>query len=127
MALESINPTSGEVLSTFAEFTPAQVEGAISAAEQAGRGWARTPLGERGRLLHGVADYLRAQQAGLARLITLEMGKPISEAEAEIAKCAWVCEFYSENGARFLADEPMPTNAAASYVSFPPLGVVLVI
>ena len=55
------------------------------------------------------------------------MGKPIVEAEAEIEKCAWNCDFYAENAARFLADEHVETNATESYVAFEPLGVVLAI
>jgi succinate-semialdehyde dehydrogenase/glutarate-semialdehyde dehydrogenase len=70
---------------------------------------------------------LRARAGELARLITLEMGKPIVEAEAEIEKCTWNCDFYAENAERFLAPEPVATNAAASYVVYEPIGVVLAI
>jgi succinate-semialdehyde dehydrogenase/glutarate-semialdehyde dehydrogenase len=63
----------------------------------------------------------------LASLSTLEMGKPIAEAEAEIDKCAWVCDFYADNAERFLKDEQVETNATQSYVSFLPLGVVLAV
>ncbi len=55
------------------------------------------------------------------------MGKPIAEAEAEVEKCAWNCDFYAEHAAAFLADEPAPSNATESYVAYRPLGVVLAI
>jgi succinate-semialdehyde dehydrogenase / glutarate-semialdehyde dehydrogenase len=55
------------------------------------------------------------------------MGKPIAEAEAELDKCAWNCEFYATRAERFLADEPVPTDAFTSYVAYQPLGVVLAI
>jgi acyl-CoA reductase-like NAD-dependent aldehyde dehydrogenase len=82
---------------------------------------------ERAELLRAAAATLRAGQARWAALITAEMGKPIVEAEAEIEKCAWNCEYYAEHAAAFLADEPIATNARLSYVEFVPLGLVLAI
>ena len=125
--IESINPTTEEVVATFDELNSTQVEGAINAAHKAYNGWSRTPIGERGRLMRSVASYLRENKPRLSRLITLEMGKPILEAEAEIEKCAWTCDFYADNAGRFLSDEPVQTNAALSYVAYEPLGVVLAI
>lgn len=95
-----------------------QVEGAIAAGHQAWRSWSRTPVGERGRLMHRVASYLRENKPRIARLITLEMGKPIVESEAEIEKCALTCDFYADNAERFLSAEPVKTNAAQSYVAY---------
>src|SRR5687767_1347234 len=127
MAILSINPATEEVLATFDELSPEQVESAIAAAHQAWASWSRTPIAERGQLMHSVASYLRENKPRYARLITLEMGKPIVEAEAEIEKCAWTCDFYADNAERFLSDEPVQTNAAESYVAYEPLGVVLAI
>ncbi|HMA37104.1 MAG TPA: NAD-dependent succinate-semialdehyde dehydrogenase [Chloroflexia bacterium] len=125
--IQSINPATEEVLATFDEFVPDQVEAAIAAAHRAGNDWARTSLPERGQALHRVARYLRDSQARFAQLISREMGKPIAEAEAEIAKCALTCDFYADNAERFLAPAPVPSNAAESYVAFEPLGVLLAI
>jgi succinate-semialdehyde dehydrogenase/glutarate-semialdehyde dehydrogenase len=125
MAIQSINPTSEEVLATFDELSPSQVEQAIAAAHTAWRSWSHTPVAEKERLIRGVASYLREHKPRFSRLITLEMGKPIVEAEAEIEKCAWACDFYAENAERFLSNESVKTNAAESYVAFEPLGVVL--
>ena len=127
MAIESINPATAEVLASFDELSPGQVEAAISAAHQAWISWSRTPVGQRGQLIHGVARYLRDNKPRLSWLITIEMGKPIVEAEAEIEKCALTCDFYADNAERFLSNEPVKTNAAESYVAFGPLGVVLAI
>ena len=88
MAIESINPSTAEVLATFDELSPVQVEGAVSAAHNAWKSWSRTPVGERGQLIHGVARYLRDNKPRLSRLITIEMGKPIVEAEAEIGRAS---------------------------------------
>ncbi|HET9276090.1 MAG TPA: NAD-dependent succinate-semialdehyde dehydrogenase, partial [Gemmatimonadales bacterium] len=70
---------------------------------------------------------LRESAAEYARLMAQEMGKPITQGRAEVEKCAWVCEYYAEEGARFLADEAIPTDAGQSFVTFRPLGVVLAI
>jgi succinate-semialdehyde dehydrogenase/glutarate-semialdehyde dehydrogenase len=99
----------------------------LDAAQQAYRRWRRTPFSERAERMRRAAAYLRDQQGRLAATITAEMGKPIVEAEAEVEKCAWNCEFYAEHAERFLADEPHPSGATESYVQFLPLGVVLAI
>ena len=125
--IESINPATGEVLTTFEELNVDQVRAAISTSHKAWGEWSRTTVSERGRLLHRVATYLRENKPRFARLITLEMGKPIVEAEAEIEKCALTCDFYADNAERFLSEEPVKTNAAESYVAFEPLGVLLAI
>src|ERR1700737_3626784 len=127
MALLSINPTTEDVLQSFDEFSDQQVDTALQQAHDAQRAWRLTSFGERAARIQAVARVLREQKARLAILATTEMGKPIVEAEAEIEKCAWNCDFYAEHAATFLADEPVPTNASGSYVAFEPLGVVLAI
>jgi succinate-semialdehyde dehydrogenase/glutarate-semialdehyde dehydrogenase len=74
-----------------------------------------------------VAEILRQKQTDYARLMALEMGKPLAQGLAEIQKCAWACEYYAQNSARFLAPETILTDAAKSYVTFQPLGVVLAV
>lgn len=123
----SANPTTGESLKSFAPHSHAQIEAALEAAAEAQRAWALRPISDRVGLLTAVAKVLRARKAEYARLITQEMGKPIAEAEAEVEKCAWGCEFYAENAGRFLADEPVASGATESFVAFQPLGVVLAV
>jgi succinate-semialdehyde dehydrogenase/glutarate-semialdehyde dehydrogenase len=127
MVLKSINPTTEDVVQTFEEFTGAQIEQALEQAAAAQRTWRSTPFGERARALQHVARALRAQKSRLAALATEEMGKPIVEAEAEVEKCAWNCDFYAEHAASFLADEHVAMNLSDSFVAFEPLGVVLAI
>src|SRR3954451_19705029 len=127
MAIESINPATEEVEARFDELSPAQVEAALATAASAYPAWSRTSFAERGALFHRAAAQLRAQKAHYAGLITAEMGKPIVEAEAEIEKCAWNCEFYADHAAGFLAPEAVATNARESYVAFEPLGTVLAV
>jgi succinate-semialdehyde dehydrogenase/glutarate-semialdehyde dehydrogenase len=127
MVMQSINPTTEEVLESFQEFSPAQVDQALQQAFDAQRRWRTTSFGDRAAALQATARVLRQQKARWAELLTAEMGKPIVEAEAEIDKCAWNCDFYAEHASEFLGDERIQTNATESYVEFQPLGVVLAI
>jgi acyl-CoA reductase-like NAD-dependent aldehyde dehydrogenase len=125
MSIQSINPTTEEVLETFEQFNHAQINDALQQARDAFLQWRETSFAERSVYLHRVASHLREHKTELARAATLEMGKPIVEAEAEVEKCAWNCDFYADQAEHFLADEHATSNATESYVSFQPLGVVL--
>ncbi|OYY07343.1 MAG: NADP-dependent succinic semialdehyde dehydrogenase, partial [Rhizobiales bacterium 35-68-8] len=123
----SVNPATGQELARFEPHTPDAVEAALANAAQAQRQWARVPVTERVELLRRMATALRAGKERYGRLITLEMGKPLPEAEAEVEKCAWNCDFYADKAPDFLADEVTDSNASESAVVFDPLGVVLAI
>src|SRR5436309_13238057 len=127
MAIESINPATEETLATYPELTPQQVDAALGDVETAFRGWRALSFGERAEPMRRAAGYLRQHKERFARLITLEMGKPITQAEAEVEKCAWNCEFYADNAARFLGDRQVESTAQKSYVAFEPLGVILAV
>ncbi len=127
MAIQSINPATEDVMASFDEFSPEQVDEAFQQADEAFRQWRRTSFGERAARMQAAARVLRGNKARFATLATAEMGKPIVEAEAEIEKCAWACDYYAEHAARYLADEHVETNARESFVAFEPLGVVLAI
>jgi succinate-semialdehyde dehydrogenase/glutarate-semialdehyde dehydrogenase len=121
----SINPATGEVISTWPLADAAAIEQALARAHRATCGWARRSAEERAALLRNAALVLRRRREQLARLITLEMGKPIAEALAEVDKSAWNCEYVAEQAPGWLADEHVATQARASYVAHLPLGVVL--
>jgi acyl-CoA reductase-like NAD-dependent aldehyde dehydrogenase len=127
MSIQTINPTTGKVLETFEPYNQRQVNEALDQAHQAFLQWRAISFAERAKHLHSVASNLRDHKTELARLAVLEMGKSITEAEAEVEKCAWNCDFFAEHAERFLADEKIATNATESYVAFRPLGVVLAI
>jgi succinate-semialdehyde dehydrogenase/glutarate-semialdehyde dehydrogenase len=127
MAIESINPATEEVLATFDEASPSQIERALAEAQTDFRAWRQRPFRERGAVLRKTAAYLRANRGRLGHLATLEMGKPIAQAEAEVEKCAWVCEYYAEHAEGFLSNVPSPTNASKSYVAFEPMGIILAV
>lgn len=125
--MESINPATGQLLKTFDTWDAAQLEAALRAAADARAEWQATPFGERARLFRTIAAALRKRTAHYAGLISQEMGKLIKEARAEVEKCAWGCEYYAENGERFLRDEVVETDASLSYIAYLPLGTVLAI
>lgn len=125
--MRSVNPATGEELARFEAAAPAEVDAALTAAVAAQALWRLKPVEERAALLGSVADVLRRERAQLARLITLEMGKPIIEAEAEIEKCAANCDYYAGRAPAFLADQASEGSAQENAVIFDPLGVVLAI
>src|SRR5438876_9856405 len=119
MSIQSINPTTEEIIESFEPYSAAQVNQALEQAHKAFLGWRENTFAERGTILHRVAAYLRQHKVELARLATLEMGKPIIESEAEVEKCAWNCDFYADNAEKFLTDEHIASSATESYVSYP--------
>lgn len=127
MSLETVNPVTGKRERQFAEWSQDAIEAALRAAQQAASGWRARGFAARATVLRQAAAVLREHVARYAGLITLEMGKPIREARAEIEKCAWVCEFYAERGAEFLKDEVIQTDGTRSFVAYEPLGPVLAI
>lgn len=127
MALVSINPATGKTIKTYEEMPPQAVEKNIRQAHGAFWDWKRTGFPERALLLKKAALLLRRQADEYARLMAEEMGKPVREGRAEAEKCAWVCEYYAENGEKFLQPEIIKTDARKSFVTFQPLGVVLAV
>jgi succinate-semialdehyde dehydrogenase / glutarate-semialdehyde dehydrogenase len=123
----SINPASEEILARFDASTPAEVDTAIGDAQAAQRAWARVSFEEHASAMSRLSEHLLERRDDYAGLITLEMGKPITEARGEIEKCAWACRYFAENAGRFLTDEVIETNAARSFVAYEPLGIVLAI
>jgi succinate-semialdehyde dehydrogenase/glutarate-semialdehyde dehydrogenase len=127
MSFQSVNPADGNTLGEFDAFTDAELEAALAAAAAAAPLWRSRPVSERADLVRQASAVLRQRAEELARLMTLEMGKPIREARAEIEKCAWVCDYYADEGPGFLADEPVGSDAGRSLVAWQPLGTVLAV
>lgn len=125
--MESVNPATEERLAEYPEMEPAEVLGRIERAATQFQVWRTTPTATRAAPMHKLAALLRARREELGRLMTLEMGKPIASAEAEIEKCAWVCEYYAQHAAEFLAPRHVSAGASASYVRYDPLGVILAV
>src|SRR5947209_973154 len=127
MSIQTFNPTTGEVLETFEAYTQEQINEALDQTHQAFLQWRTLAFAERGKYLHNLANHMRDHKTVLAKTAVLEMGKSITEAEAEVEKCAWNCDYFAENAESFLRDEKVASNASESYVAFRPLGVVLAI
>ncbi|HEY2477233.1 MAG TPA: NAD-dependent succinate-semialdehyde dehydrogenase [Solirubrobacterales bacterium] len=126
--VESIDPATGEVVDTFEIFSAAQIDTALDLSHGAFAPWRRTPWDRRAELMNGVARELRDAADELAHTVSREMGKPITEAFAEVEKCAWAAEHYAEHGGEFLAPEPIQTGDGRRVaVHKRPLGVVLAI
>jgi succinate-semialdehyde dehydrogenase/glutarate-semialdehyde dehydrogenase len=125
--IQSINPSSGKVIATYESLTPDAAAHIAGNANLAFAAWRRTSPAERSAALRRLADVLRAGQDEYARLMALEMGKPLRQGVAEIEKCAATCEFYAETAEQFLSPEFIATDARKSFVAFEPLGVVLAV
>jgi succinate-semialdehyde dehydrogenase/glutarate-semialdehyde dehydrogenase len=121
----SVNPATGETLRTLDTLTERQLAARLAAAAAAFGAYRRTSFQTRGRFMRRAAEILEARQEPYARLMTLEMGKPIGAAVEEVLKCARGCRHYAEHAAAMLADEPVDTAPTRSVVRFQPLGVVL--
>lgn len=125
--LTSINPTTGATVVTHPALTPGQLEERLAAAWRAFGEHRTSPMGDRARRMMELAELLESRRRELGELMTLEMGKPIGAAVAEVEKCALVCRYYAEHAGRFLADEPVETDAERSWVRYEPLGPVLAV
>ncbi|MDE2166738.1 MAG: NAD-dependent succinate-semialdehyde dehydrogenase [Alphaproteobacteria bacterium] len=127
MAIESVNPTTGEVLARHQEMTSAAVAKIVDGVHSTFLAWRRTSFADRAGLMRKAAVILRTNAKDYARLMAQEMGKPVRDGVAEAQKCALACDFYADNAERFLAPEPVATEARKSFVTFNPLGVVLAV
>ncbi|MBV8726472.1 MAG: NAD-dependent succinate-semialdehyde dehydrogenase [Candidatus Eremiobacteraeota bacterium] len=125
--IQTIDPSTGEALERFEYTAPADVEAKLARAAAFQREWRAYSFADRAEVLRATARTLRSRNEEFARTATREMGKPITQAIAEIEKCAWCCDFYADNAARFLGDENVATNASRSFVAFRPLGLILAV
>lgn len=127
MEFKSINPYNGQEIGSYTVHSDAEISRILKNTQIAFEKWRKVPLEDRAKLLVNAGQVLRDNVEEYAKMITLEMGKPITESRAEINKCAWVCDYYAENAAEFLADEVISTDAQKSFVRHDPIGCVLAI
>jgi succinate-semialdehyde dehydrogenase/glutarate-semialdehyde dehydrogenase len=125
--IASINPATGETLRTFEPLTDSAIDARLGRADAAWRSYRRTPAADRVRWLTAAAEILESERDRLGRIMTLEMGKPITAARAEAAKCATACRYYAEHGERLLADEPVEAGSGRSFLRYQPIGPVLAV
>lgn len=127
MEVVSVNPWNLEEVERFKTHTAEETDAIINAVHDRYKSWRKTSFGERSALLHRVAEILVANKKRYAEHITVEMGKPIAEAVAEVEKCAWVCRYYADQAESFLAPKTIETDASKSFVTYEPLGVIYAI
>ena len=125
MSIQTINPSTNNLVKSFSEMSIKEVDAAIAKSTTTFRDWRKTSYKERADLLHKVAALMRTKKTSLAKLITLEMGKIIAQAEGEIDLSADILDYYATNGARFLADKPFNPEFGEALVRFTPMGVLL--
>lgn len=127
MDFHSINPTTGQSIATYPVMSVEEALIGVEKSHTAFTEWRRTSFDIRSIYMKRVAAKLRSEKKSLSLLITQEMGKPILQAQAEIEKCAWACDFYAENAEKYLRWEMVQTDAEKSYIAYEPLGVLLAI
>ena len=127
MTIKSINPYTNELLKEYTPYTEEKQEQILTLSEKAFKEWRKTTFETRKKLMLKCREALISEQQELARLIALEMGKPIKEAISEVQKCAGCCEYYAANAEHFLKDVLVESDASKSYIAYQPLGAVLAI
>jgi succinate-semialdehyde dehydrogenase/glutarate-semialdehyde dehydrogenase len=127
MSFRSVNPADGELLQEFDPLADDALEHRLDRAWEAFRRQRGRPVAERAEALGSAADLLEQGTKAYARLMTMEMGKPVAQARSEIEKCAWLCRHYAEHGPGLLEDEAVETDADATRVRYRPLGPVLAV
>jgi len=127
MALATLNPSTGELIKEFTPHSDFQIREILSSTALAQEQWSELGIFRRCQILQIASRILLESEEQLAALMTLEMGKPMKEARAEIKKCAWVCDYYAQNSEKFLEPRHISAEVKKSYVSHEPLGVILAI
>lgn len=127
MAIETVNPATGERVRSFTGLTEPEIAEKLATADRAARNWRAIPIEERTRVVRRAGALLDERKDEYGRLMTLEMGKPLRAAKDEVAKCAATCRFYADHASQFLADEPVAAQGERSHVAYQPLGVILAV
>lgn len=125
MSIQTINPTTGEVLEEYQETEWSDVESIIQKSNQEFQKYRKSEFSFRSQIFHNVAKILEQKKEDLAKLMALEMGKPLTQGRAEVEKCAWVCNYYADHAEGLLQHNYIDTDAKKSFVAFEPLGTVL--
>ncbi|AFM05372.1 NAD-dependent aldehyde dehydrogenase [Bernardetia litoralis DSM 6794] len=125
--VQTINPATNEVLETYQLLSATEITNKIQDSETAFQDWKKTSFSERSALFKKLSLLLKDRKQELAILMTKEMGKPISQAKAEIEKCALLCDFYAEKAASFLSPQNKDFEGSEAYVRYDPLGVILAV
>jgi succinate-semialdehyde dehydrogenase/glutarate-semialdehyde dehydrogenase len=127
MGISTINPATGEIIKTFETLSTDEIDERIARADRAFQAYRHTSFAERSHWLNTAAQILEDRKAEFGQTMTLEMGKTLKSAIAEVEKCAWVCRFYAEQAETFLSPQEIATDASYSGIRYDPLGVILAV
>ncbi|MDP2038103.1 MAG: NAD-dependent succinate-semialdehyde dehydrogenase [Ignavibacteria bacterium] len=127
MSIQTINPANGKIVQTFEQHSSKQVNEIIDLTHEAFLSWRNVEFAAKKTSMKKAAAILREKKNEFGKILTLEMGKPISQGIAEVEKCALVCDYYAENTENILSEEIIATDASESFVRFDPIGIVLAV
>lgn len=127
MTIKTINPATGAVIQSYEEYDNKKIEESIKNTHKAFLEWKAADFKSRAKHMRRAAEILNAKVDQYAKIISDEMGKPITAAKAEIKKCAWVCEHYADHAEEYLKSRMVKTEMSKSYVTYQPLGIVFAI
>ena len=125
MSIQTVNPYTNKVVKSFEEMTDKTVDLLIENSEKTFKEWKGTTYAERAKILHKVAELMRDKKESLAKIITLEMGKLIAQAESEILLSADIFDYYADNAADFLADKHLEPKLGSPLIRYSPIGIIL--
>ena len=97
IGIATIDPTTGKILKTFGPLTKSEIEAKLVLADRTFKQYRKTTMAQRSQWLNNAADILEKDYRKFAKLMTVEMGKPIKGAMAEAKKCVLVCRYYAQN------------------------------
>ncbi len=123
----SINPATGEAIGHYPYESEAALDAALQRAAAGFAQWRRTPVSDRAQLILGLAGAIRENAPAMARMITLEMGKPLAQARGEVEKCAQLCEWYAAQGPAMLSAESTLVDNGTARIEYRPLGPILAV
>lgn len=127
MAIVTINPATGEKIKSYEEFNAIKIAEIINNTQEAYLKWKDTSFAERAMKMHKAAEILEQNTDKYGKIISEEMGKPITAAMNEIKKCAWVCKHYADHAEEYLKRRTIQTELTKSYVTYQPMGIVFAI
>ncbi|MEA5537200.1 NAD-dependent succinate-semialdehyde dehydrogenase [Crocosphaera sp. XPORK-15E] len=127
MGIATVNPATGETLKSFEPLSAEEIEVKLALGSATFKQYRKIPLEQRSQWLKAAADILERDQRKFGEIMTLEMGKPIKSAIAEVNKCALVCRYYADHAADFLKDVPVTTDGSRSFIRYQPMGIILAV
>ena len=125
MLLKSINPSTGQKIETYKEFSNDEIQKILEDVHSTQMNWKQTSLEFRLDCLNEMVGVLEDGKREFALLMAHEMGKPITQAEGEVEKCIWLSEYYYDNSMQFLKDKIIKNDTHNCFVTIQPLGLIL--